>query len=87
METTASRSTNTGNTNDRVLHPYIQSMGTTEEDRQRVLKYCMKDGNFTCNLLSPIDFRTAGKKKEGWGEAVRDAKDVGEAEEALREFA
>jgi hypothetical protein len=69
----------------RVLHPYIQSMGPTEEDRQRVLRYIIKDGNYTCDLKSPITLEAMANKKNGWGEAVRDAKDVEEAEAALRE--
>ena len=40
--------------NDRVLHPEIQAVGPTFGDRERVINYDMKDGDWKGELMTPL---------------------------------
>ena len=39
----------------RILHPEVQSVGSKPGDRERVIKYDMKDGDYTGELRHKID--------------------------------
>jgi hypothetical protein len=38
----------------RILHPEVQSVGTLPGDRERVIKYDMKDGDYVGELRTPL---------------------------------
>lgn len=70
----------------RVLHPYIQSMGTGVDDRNKVINYLTKDNNYRMRLNSGYNKTEVYKPKEQWGERVRDAENAATAESVLRQF-
>ena len=40
--------------NGRILHPEIQSVKSTPGDRERVINYDMKDGDYVSELVTPL---------------------------------
>ena len=40
--------------NGRVLHPEIQQVGSTPADRERVINYDIKDGDYVSELITPL---------------------------------
>jgi hypothetical protein len=51
----------TGN-NGRILHPEIQSVGSTPADRERVIAYNMKDGDYVGGARDAARPRRAARR-------------------------
>jgi hypothetical protein len=53
----------------RTIHPKFESVGAKKEDRVRVIKYSMKDGDYTQELSEPLETKS-------WAQNLAEAKSV-----------
>ena len=80
--------------NGRVLHPEIQAVGPTSGDRERVINYDMKDGDWRGELITPLvndqqrdDQGSEDEDGASWARMLNKASSVREGMELLAEKA
>ena len=76
------------NTGGRIIKPFLQQVVDTAEDRRRVLRYIMKEGNFECQITdmkSLLDSAASSCPPAEWATEIKDCESVDDAMELLKD--